>query len=104
MKQCHRCGSPWEKQGQPFAKAKCGVCGEYLHACKNCKHHNPLEYNQCNLAGSEWVSDREKANDCSWFEFAVGRNLNKKDTAARAREEFDKLFAAPSVTKQNAVG
>jgi hypothetical protein len=94
---CHACGrtlalAPDQRIG---FRDTCESCGADLHACLQCRHHDPGAYNECREPNAERVRDRDRANRCDWF--APGAREGQgggaaDDAASRARAELDRLF------------
>ena len=65
--QCNleRVVAPGERLG---FRETCEACGADLHSCVHCAHYDPGAYNDCREPSSEFVSDRERANRCDWFQ------------------------------------
>ncbi|HOF38964.1 MAG TPA: hypothetical protein PLD73_02750 [Candidatus Hydrogenedentes bacterium] len=95
MRQCHRCGAPWDGGGkrQPGSKDVCGACSAYLHCCLNCRFYEPGAHNECYIPNTEWVGDKTACNFCDEFEFA-DRSTAPSDAQAgeQARNALDSLF------------
>jgi hypothetical protein len=73
----------------------CAHCGADLHACRNCRHHDPRAARECREPQAEWVRDRERANLCDWFSPAEGMPAGAgvgPPSREAAREAFDALF------------
>jgi hypothetical protein len=66
---CHACNAPIEMAaGERVGfRDSCDRCDADLHVCLCCAHHDPSAYNECREAGSERVSQRDRANRCDWF-------------------------------------
>jgi hypothetical protein len=74
-------------------EAECPACGRDLHACRNCRHYDPGVNNKCREPNAEWVTDRERANFCDFFQLArEPSGPAEKDRAAAARKKLDDLF------------
>ena len=93
---CHSCGEQFPLHpGDKIARADtCASCGLHMHSCRNCRHFDPSKNNQCAEPQAEWVSDKERANFCDYFEprtsvDLVRRSRSTPDVAAKA---FDSLF------------
>lgn len=98
MKQCHKCGTPWtEPKNRPAFTAACPTCRAFLHACKNCRFHEPGRHNQCRVPGTEMVRDRAGMNHCDAFEFREASEapppVTQKDAA---RAALDALLGGES--------
>jgi len=95
MKQCHRCGAPWDGGGkkQPGVKDICDNCSAYLHCCLNCRYYDPSAHNECYIPTTDWVGDKEACNFCDEFEFAVRVDDKTNSNAGDdARSALDSLF------------
>jgi hypothetical protein len=93
MRRCHRCNAEWiSEKRAPGVKETCRACDAYLHACANCRHHDPKVHNQCRIPNTEWVGDRAGANFCDEFDFRVAGNSPAKDRDSSARDAFGALF------------
>lgn len=74
-------------------EAECPSCSRDLHACRNCRHYDPGVNNKCREPNAEWVTDRERANFCDFFQLArEPHGAVEKDRAAAARKKLDDLF------------
>jgi hypothetical protein len=58
----------------------------------NCQNYDPHAHNKCREPQAEWVTDREKANFCDFFNANNLRPNTVKSPAANARSAFDSLF------------
>jgi hypothetical protein len=76
--------------------AECESCGRDLHVCRACRHHDPAVNNQCREPNAEWISNRERANFCEFYQLAdVPRGLSGPDRSTEARRKLDELFGKP---------
>ena len=71
---------------------ECPGCSADLHACVQCRHHDPAAYNGCREPGAERVSDPERANRCDWFAPGPGAASQDETEKAEARSRLDALF------------
>ena len=81
--------------GQPGRGETCDSCRSDLRVCKNCTHYDPKVAEQCRERRAELVHEKHVANFCEWFEMATREFQGEQaesDRAAKAREEFNKLF------------
>jgi hypothetical protein len=76
----------------PGVKETCRSCDAYLHACANCRHHDPKVHNQCRIPNTEWVGNRTGANFCDEFEFRAGNMTPAQGPSAEAKNAFGALF------------
>lgn len=85
---CGACGAGWA-DGRPEFRATCPACGAWVHACRNCRHHDPAVHHECRAsATAEYVADKEKFNFCEEFVFAQPGSGAPK----RSRGDAEKLF------------
>jgi predicted RNA-binding Zn-ribbon protein involved in translation (DUF1610 family) len=99
MWRCHYCRLSLSVDTQLKHQA-CPGCGSDIHSCKNCTHYDESTSDKCREPNSPWVSDRNTANECPFFEFrATAENQpatasqDKANTEAeKAKEAFRALF------------
>ena len=92
---CWKCGTTIDidPRSRISRNDSCGHCHCDLHACKNCKFHDPTVHNQCRETQAEWVSDRERANFCDYFApSGIRAGASPGNAAPDARSAFDSLF------------
>jgi ribosome-binding protein aMBF1 (putative translation factor) len=92
---CWKCGKIYGLEGTPGRSAACEQCRADLHACRNCAHFDRAAAHQCRDRRAEPVHDKETANFCEWFELARREFAGAEsdpDRAAKARDDFNKLF------------
>lgn len=98
MGACHACGKEIAAAGKIRRSDECEGCGRDLRCCRNCRHFDPTVNNQCREVVAEWVSDKERANFCDYFELAAGGprgpQRGGKSAEELAREKFKKLFGS----------
>jgi hypothetical protein len=76
----------------------CLACNADLHSCRHCRFYDPAVYNACHEPQAERVLDKERANFCDYFTFAVGPRPTAEDaargasTAGDARAKLGALF------------
>ena len=91
---CTGCGTDVEiASGERIGfRDTCPKCAADLHACIQCRHHDPAAYNSCREPAAERVSDAERANRCEWFAPRTGSadGDNREETEALSR--LDDLF------------
>ena len=90
MRHCHKCGTEVFGLTKVGRREECDKCGAALHACKNCKFHDPFAQNECKEPGTEFVRDREEANFCDYFDFRHGKP--GEDPAKKAKDALEALF------------
>ena len=95
MKSCHHCGREVHVPAKVARTEGCPYCHSDLKVCLNCVLHDPGANNQCREPQTEWVTDKDKANFCEFFEFRQtgqpGRAGARSDSGS-ARDRFDALF------------
>ena len=69
---CWSCGTdlPDPEWGKVSFRAECDKCGAALHSCKGCRFYHPGLPNDCEVPGTDFISDREKMNFCEDYKFA----------------------------------
>ena len=88
---CFQCGEEQELEGKVMRQDACPSCHLSLHCCRNCRLHDRSAHNECREPVAEWVSNKESANFCEFFEPGGGVE-GHGSTVASARDAFDKLF------------
>jgi len=73
-------------------KDTCIHCGGDLHACVQCRFHDPGYHNQCREPQGEMVRDRERANLCDYFEFSGATSAGLDWEGKTAKQKLDELF------------
>jgi len=88
---CYFCGAEIELADKVYRKDTCPNCGRDLHSCVQCRFYEPGAPHQCREPVAEPVKDKEKANLCTYFEFAPspGQALSQKE---EAKKKLDELF------------
>ncbi len=92
---CWKCGRTLDFSGarKVSRNESCDHCDSDLHVCKNCRFHDPTYHNECRETQAEWVSDKERANFCDYFEPSQsGARTCRGSSAQNARTAFDQLF------------
>jgi len=74
----------------------CSRCDADLHACRECRHHDPSAANGCREPRADPVRDPERANRCEWFQAGEGGGAAEaRATREGARQALDALFSKP---------
>lgn len=85
---CHHCGQPWTDSRPPGRNDVCPGCQRDLRVCLNCNRYDERAAHQCREPRADPVADKDRANYCEWFAFAVRtftpRTEPDRATAARA--------------------
>ena len=94
---CHQCGTAVELgQGAKVLRHHaCSNCNADLKCCLNCRFYDTSRNNQCAETEADWVSDKESANFCDFFEPAANGNLAGGRAGSGGedlRSKFDDLF------------
>jgi hypothetical protein len=95
---CWKCGIPLTVNPPVSRSEVCAKCGADVRCCKNCMFYSPGAHYDCRETVEELVADKERANFCeSWrsvdrAQFAVA-NCGVSDKVAKAKSDFDSLFA-----------
>lgn len=87
---CWNCGFEMEtpeRQKLSF-RAFCDKCGSALHCCVNCIHYKPGKPNDCEVPGTEYISDRKAMNFCEEFALSGKPPLPKMDPDEVAHRLF----------------
>lgn len=70
---------------------ECPSCKRDLHACLQCRFYDRSFHNQCRESQAGYVTDKEKANFCEFFE--IGRDaVSEKQKANESRCKLEELF------------
>lgn len=73
-------------------KNTCPHCDGDLHACVQCRFHDPSRHNQCREPQSAMVRDRKKPNLCDYFEFGGKDAASSISESEKARKKLEELF------------
>lgn len=79
--------------GRIIRQEECPYCYASVHSCRMCDFYDPKLYNECRESEAERITDKEKANYCSFFVLSGGINLKKQ-------EDQDVLSAANALFKK----
>ena len=77
---CYKCSNDTELEvNQKVVKSdECLHCASDIHCCKMCKFYESSSYNECREPNADRITEKEKANYCSYFELS-GRSINTND-------------------------
>ena len=95
MSACHFCHTSIDPKMRIVRDSVCPNCQRDLHACVQCRHHDPHVHNQCREPNAEWVTDRDRRNFCDYFSLnaaVAGAAGARTDRAQAARSKLDSLF------------
>ena len=66
---CHFCGAPVENPRDVYRTTTCPSCRRDLRICLNCRFYSPGAQYDCAETVDEQVTDKERANFCTFFAF-----------------------------------
>ncbi len=93
---CHNCGAQTKLAPgvKVYRQDTCHQCNADLHCCLNCRLFDPAKNNQCSEPQAEWVSDKDRANFCDYFEPRTSIDLVRRSSPGPddIRNKFDSLF------------
>jgi hypothetical protein len=91
---CHSCHAEIKLEGRISRTEECPKCGADIHCCLNCVNYDTTAHNRCRESQAEWVSDRERANFCDYFEpnALAAKGPSKSAAINDARSAFENLF------------
>ena len=92
MARCYFCGGEVPIEGRVMRKDACPHCRRDLHACVQCRFHDPGRHNRCREPKAEMVAERERANQCDYFEWAGARAGGRGPDPGAARRRLEDLF------------
>jgi predicted RNA-binding Zn-ribbon protein involved in translation (DUF1610 family) len=87
---CWACGQELEAEHYQ-REGECPRCRKQTHVCRNCRFYQPGRPNACQEPIAEYVSDKERANFCDYFEPST-RAFAPAADADRLRSAADDLF------------
>jgi len=87
---CFFCGAAVEAGDRTGRRDVCSGCGRDLHSCMQCRFYDETAYHRCREPQAEWVSDKESANFCDYFEF--GREKINSQAKESAKSRLEGLF------------
>ncbi|HEY4715507.1 MAG TPA: hypothetical protein VII00_00170 [bacterium] len=94
MKICYFCSKGLHIERSPGFRDLCVHCSKEIHICRNCRFFDENYYNKCREPKAEWVSDREKANYCEYFEFKESSfSARQAGSNEDAMKKWNKLFS-----------
>lgn len=89
---CVACGSDLGRVERVGRRDACPRCEVDLHACRQCRLHDPALANACREPQAERVVDKTRSNFCDYFAPAEAVRTEVAP-AAGARAALDRLFA-----------
>lgn len=89
---CQVCGKGLEVAERVRRRDDCPHCGADLHACIQCRFHDPGYHNQCRENQAEYASDKERANFCGFYQPRQDDGPGGGDAKADAEAMWEKMF------------
>jgi len=91
---CAGCGSDLGPLPAIGRRDACPRCGADLHACRQCRVHEPRLANECREPQAERVDDRTRGNFCDFFAPRGDPRPGdvSGDAAPASRAALDRLF------------
>ena len=90
---CHSCGSPVQllPQQKISRRDTCSHCDADLHCCRNCRFFDPGKHTPVRGNTAEWVSEKQRANFCDYFEPRTSIDLVNRSVPSS--QSFSPLFS-----------
>lgn len=88
---CYRCGATLRLDGPVGRRTTCPECDADLHACINCRHHDPSAAHECREPHADPVVDKEQSNACDLFQLGDGA-ARRRGSSRAARDRLAALF------------
>jgi hypothetical protein len=89
---CAGCGAELGRPERVGRRDTCPRCGVDLHACRQCRFHEPGLANDCREPQAERVVDKARANFCDYFAPASARAASPAGSDDPARAALEQLF------------
>jgi hypothetical protein len=100
MHACYSCATPVDNPREVFRSSTCAKCGKDLKVCLNCRFYSPGAHWDCAESIDEQVTDKERANFCTFFVFRSSTPGQPKaartDATQETKRKIDKLFGNES--------
>jgi hypothetical protein len=90
--QCFYCSTDISTEVRITRQQTCPSCGHPLHCCRNCRFFDESAYHQCRESEAEWVSDKQSANFCDYFEPGSARQAGKSPGRETAEEKWKRML------------
>jgi hypothetical protein len=100
---CWKCGVALTGLPLPLSRlAECPKCRAYLHCCRMCVSYDPHLARRCREQDAEEITDKERANFCSYFKAKPGATYRPAGEARTqiARAKLGDLFGSGNQTDQ----
>jgi len=94
MKYCHACRKELPVEFKKTSRRDvCPFCRVDLHCCRACAFYDQSAPRQCREPVAQMVKEKDKANFCDYFSYAVGpASGNQPAQTEQARKALDDLF------------
>jgi hypothetical protein len=92
---CVVCGADLGRPERVGRRDTCPRCSAELHACRQCRFHDPRADDGCREPQAERVLDPARANFCDYFSFSLAdasAPAAGAPDATAARAALDRLF------------
>lgn len=91
---CFSCKKPLGLNAGDFVgrRDSCAHCISDIHVCYNCKHYDPIVYNECREPQADRVVEKGKANFCDYFVLAGGNRKRSSESKEDSLKKLDDLF------------
>jgi hypothetical protein len=90
---CFYCDQPLEfPRGNVGREQMCPHCSSDVHVCLNCRHYDPIAYNECREPMAERVVDKDRRNFCDYFYLEGAGRVKTTDSKEAAFKKLDELF------------
>ncbi len=94
---CWKCGGLLTEVLLPLPRhEECPHCRAQLHVCRMCVFFDPAVAQQCREPVAGFVSDKQRANFCGYFQINPAAVPASPDPAGGARGRLDALFGGES--------
>ena len=78
---CWHCGEKLTSHDYS-REARCPACSKATHSCRNCSFYDPGRSNECSEPIADFVSDKERANFCDYFQPGNSFSADNDQTSA----------------------
>lgn len=89
---CHHCAKEVVISDRVGRGDTCPFCNADAHCCLNCSFYDTGAYNECREPNAERVLEKDRANFCDYFEFALDRKPGPSNKELDAKARLEALF------------
>jgi hypothetical protein len=84
-------------EGRVMKSDNCPECLADLRCCRGCRFFDPTAHRHCREPVDSFVSNKEKANFCDWFQVRLavqskGQIVRDADSKESRKKRFNDLF------------